>query len=159
MPNSYLVCSMQGNRFMISSKCSPAGYVKCRDGWEHFLEWRFSGKSFSPYRELGQHRIIESLKLEKTAKIPKFNPSPSSLCPLTTSLSATSPCYWNTSRDSDTTTSLGSLCHCSTTPSKKRFFLIFIMNFHWHKLRPTPFILMGEDSQGDLVGEMLCRRG
>ena len=38
------------------------------------------------------------------------------------SLSATSWCFLNTSRDSDSTTSLGSLCQCLTTLSEKKFF-------------------------------------
>jgi len=51
-------------------------------------------------------------------------PQPTPLCPLTTSLSATSPRFWNTSRVGDPTTSLGSLCHCSTTLPENIFFLI-----------------------------------
>ena len=39
----------------------------------------------------------------------------------TTSLSATSPHFLNTSRDSDSTTSLGSLCHCLTALSEEMF--------------------------------------
>jgi len=45
--------------------------------------------------------VIGSLRLEKVSKIIKSNPSP--LCPLTTSLSATSPRSLNTSRDGDST--------------------------------------------------------
>ena len=44
------------------------------------------------------------------------------------SLSATSTWFWNTSRDSDSTTSLDSLCHCSTTISEKKLFLISNLN-------------------------------
>lgn len=62
-------------------------------------------------------RIIESLELEKTTKIPKANPNPP---PLTTSLSATPPRYLNTSKDRDSTTSPGSLCQSLTTLYKKR---------------------------------------
>lgn len=51
---------------------------------------------------------MESLMLEKSSKI-KSGSSPSPLCALTTSLNATSPRFWNTSRDSDSPTSLGSL--------------------------------------------------
>ena len=44
-------------------------------------------------------RITELLRLEKTTtKIPQSEPSPPSLCPLTTSLSATSPRLLNTFR-------------------------------------------------------------
>jgi len=35
-------------------------------------------------------------------------------------LSATSTRLWNTSRDGDSTTSLGSLCHCLTAPSEEK---------------------------------------
>ena len=67
---------------------------------------------------------IDSLRLEKTTKfiMPNVNPSPP--CPLTMSPSATSPRFWNTSRDGDSTTSLGSLCLCLTSLSKKKLFLI-----------------------------------
>ena len=44
-------------------------------------------------------RITESLRLEKSSQITKSNPSP----PLLTSLSATSPLFWNTSKDGDPT--------------------------------------------------------
>ena len=44
------------------------------------------------------------------------------------SLSTTSTRFLNTSRDSDTTTSLGSLCHCSTTLSEQKSFLISNLN-------------------------------
>ena len=55
--------------------------------------------------------LIESLRLKKTSKIPKSNP----LCPLPTSLSATSPGFWSTSRDGDPTTPWAAvpLQHCS----------------------------------------------
>lgn len=42
---------------------------------------------------------MESLRSEKTCKIIISNPNPSPLCPLTVSLSATSPCFLNTSRN------------------------------------------------------------
>ena len=38
-------------------------------------------------------------------------------------LSATSTRLWNTYRVSDSTTFLGSLCHCSTDLSEMKFFL------------------------------------
>ena len=41
---------------------------------------------------------------------------------------ATSPCFLHTSRDGDSTTSLGSLCHCLTTPSEKKFCQISKLN-------------------------------
>ena len=48
------------------------------------------------------HSITESSRLEKTSEIPQPNPPPP--CPLPTSLSATSPPFWSTSRDGDPTT-------------------------------------------------------
>ena len=72
------------------------------------------------------HRITESLRLENTTKIISSSPNPSAPCPLTTSLSATSPWFLNTSRNSDCTTSMGSLCQClSTFFSEKKSFQIF----------------------------------
>ena len=56
------------------------------------------------------------------------------------SLSATFPCFLNTFRDSDLTTSLGSLFQCITTLLEK-FFLISNLNFPWHNLKPFPLIL------------------
>ena len=49
------------------------------------------------------HRIMGSLRSEKTSKIPKSNPSPLPLCPLPMSPRATSPPSWNTPRDADPT--------------------------------------------------------
>ena len=57
-----------------------------------------------------RNRITESLRLEKTSH-PQVQPQPTPPCPLTTALSATSPWLYNTSRDGDSTTSLGS---CAT---------------------------------------------
>ena len=56
-------------------------------------------------------KITESLRLEKTSKITKSDPSP---CPLTMSLSATSPHFLSTSRDNDSTTSLSVPMHHSS---------------------------------------------
>ena len=46
---------------------------------------------------------------QQTSKIIQSKPNPFPPCPLTTSLSAASPCSFNTSRYSDSTTSLGCL--------------------------------------------------
>jgi len=76
------------------------------------------------------YRITESLQLEKTSKI--IQPNAPLPCLLTTSLSATSPWFLSTSRDGDSTTSLGSLCHCITTifvASKPQEDLIFLMSW------------------------------
>jgi len=50
--------------------------------------------------------------MEKTSEITESNHRPISTTP--TSLSATSTRFLNTSRDSDCTASLGSLCQCLT---------------------------------------------
>ena len=55
-------------------------------------------------------------------------------------LSATSTCFLNTSRDGDSTTSLGSLCQCLTTLSEKNFFLISNLNLPWHYVKPLPLV-------------------
>jgi len=57
------------------------------------------------------------------------------------SWSATSTQFLNTSRDSDSTTSLGSLFQCLITRSVKAFFLIYNLNLPWWNLRPLPLIL------------------
>ena len=69
-------------------------------------------------RNLSDNRII-GWKRPLRSSSSTLNPSPP--CPLTTSLSATSPQFLNTSRDSDSTTSLGSLCQCPTTLTEKNF--------------------------------------
>jgi len=47
------------------------------------------------------------------------------------SLSDTSTLFSNTFRDSDSSTSLGSLCHCLTTLSDEKFSLISSLNLSW----------------------------
>ena len=84
--------------------------------------------------------FIELYMLEKTTKMIQSNPNPSPPCPLTTSLSATSPWFLNTSRDGDCTTSLGSLCHCSTALFEKRL-LISNLILPACSLRLLPLIL------------------
>jgi len=59
----------------------------------------------------------------------------------TMSLSATSPHFVSTSRDGDSTISLGSLFQCPTTLSEKKVFLISSLNLPWHNLSPFPPIL------------------
>jgi len=53
--------------------------------------------------------IIESLRVEETSKITRSSHQPIPPCPLTTSLSATSPQFLNTSRHGDPTTSLAAV--------------------------------------------------
>lgn len=55
------------------------------------------------------------------------------------SLSATSPCLSNHSRNGHPTTSLGSQSQCLTTLLGKKFFLIPYLNPPWCHLRPVPF--------------------
>ena len=56
------------------------------------------------------------------------------------SLSTTSTHRLNTSRDGDSTTSLGSLFQCLTTLLVK-FFLLSNLNLPWCNLRPFPLVL------------------
>jgi len=58
------------------------------------------------------------------------------------SLRATSPWFWNTSRDGDPTTPLGSLCQSLTILSEKNFFLNIQPELPWHNLRPLSLVLL-----------------
>ena len=62
--------------------------------------------------------------------------------PLTVPLSTTSPQLLNTSRDGDSTTSLGGLFHCPTSLSENKCFLISNLNLPWCNLRPFCLILL-----------------
>jgi len=53
-----------------------------------------------------------------------------------------STCFLNTSRDGDSTISLGSLFQCFITLSVKKFFLISSLNLLWCNLRPFPLVLL-----------------
>ena len=88
------------------------------------------------YAHLHYRRITESLRLEETTKISSPTIQLLSVLPTYHVFSATFPQFLNTSRDSDCTTSLGSLCHCSTTLSEKKYLLISNLNLPWHILRP-----------------------
>jgi len=75
------------------------------------------------------HRIIESLRLEKTSKIIKSNchpntPTPAKPCPEVPHAHG----FLNPSRDGDSTTALGSLVQCLTTLAVKKYFLISSQN-------------------------------
>ncbi|KAK4819628.1 hypothetical protein QYF61_008848 [Mycteria americana] len=59
----------------------------------------------------------------------------------TMSLSTSSKRLLNTSRDGDSTTSLGSLFQCLITLSVKKNFLISSLNLPWCNLRPFPLVL------------------
>ena len=69
-------------------------------------------------------------RLEKTSKIIKSNHHPNTTMPTKpkVSRSASSASFLNTSRDGDSTTSLGSLFQCLATVSVKKFFLISNLN-------------------------------
>jgi len=77
-------------------------------------------------------KIIDSLRLEKTTKITKSNPNPP--CPLTTSLSATSPQLVTPALPMQQ-------CQHITTLSKNKFFLISNLSLPWDNVRPFPLIL------------------
>ncbi|KAK4833077.1 hypothetical protein QYF61_027739 [Mycteria americana] len=57
------------------------------------------------------------------------------------SISTSSKRLLNTSRDGDSTTSLGSLFQCLITLSVKKNFLISSLNLPWRNLRPFPLVL------------------
>lgn len=105
----------------------------------------------SPYlqglkRSVGEEisiRFIESPRLEKNSKVIQSNCPPiTSISHYTMSLSTTSEHFLNTSRDSDSITSLGSLYHCLTTLAEKKFFLTSNFSHPWHNLRPFPLVLL-----------------
>jgi len=75
-------------------------------------------------------KIIESFRLEETLKIIKTNHQPNTVKfhHYTISLSSASICLSNTSRDGDSTTSLGSLFQCPITLSVTKFFLVPNLN-------------------------------
>ena len=91
--------------------------------------WDSSGGRQEALFKLNYGRSIESLRLEKSSKIIKFKRQPS-----TTMSAKPYPrvpylhFFFNTSRDGDSTTSLGSLFQCFTTLSVKKFFLISNLN-------------------------------
>lgn len=91
---------------------------------------------------LESHRITELLMLEKTSNIFKSNHQPISPCPMTTSLSATSIRFLNTSMDGDSTTALGQPVPTLHHSFGDFFFFPNIQPKHpWHNLRPPPFAL------------------
>ena len=81
--------------------CQPVSH---HERWHTEVFW---AKPLPGWQEIWA--IMESLKLEKTTRITKPTHNASPLCSLTGSLGATSPQFLDTSRDSDPTTSLGSL--------------------------------------------------
>jgi len=57
-------------------------------------------------------------------------------------LSTTFTCFLNTSRDSDSTTSIGSPFQRLTTLPEKKNFLMSKLNLPWHNLRLFPLVLL-----------------
>ena len=95
--------------------------------------------------QLVDHRIIESPNLEKTSKITSLTIHLLPIFPhWTMSLGTTSRhmCVLHTSRDGDSTTSLGSPFQCLITLLEKKFFLISNWNLPWCNLRPFPLVLL-----------------
>lgn len=83
---------------------------------------------------------IESLRLDKTSKIIQSN------LQLNTTIPAKAyhkvPCLFiSWTLPSNSTTSLGSLLQCLTTPSVKKSFPISTLNLPWCHMRPFPFVL------------------
>jgi len=58
------------------------------------------------------------------------------------SLSTTSKCFLNTSRDGDSTTSLGSPFQCLTALLEKNYFLVSNLNLPWCNLRLLILVLL-----------------
>jgi len=87
-----------------------------------------------------ENRITESLRT--IIKIVQSDHKSTPPCPLTVSLSATSTWFLNTSRDGDPTATLSSLCHCLSTLSEQKFFLISNLNLPWCNFRPLHLILL-----------------
>jgi len=73
----------------------------------------------SPEAGFPTSRITASLKLEKTSTITQTDQQPTPPCPLTKSLRATSPWFFSTFTDSDSTTSLPSLFQNTTAEAQE----------------------------------------
>ena len=82
-----------------------------------------------------EHRIIQ---VGKDLSDPQAQPQPTPTMP--TSLSATSPRLWDTSR-TVTPPLPGQLCHCLTALWQKELFLTANLNLPWHNVRPSPLVL------------------
>ncbi|KAK4815219.1 hypothetical protein QYF61_022866 [Mycteria americana] len=97
--------------------------------------------------DVPNHRITESYRLEKTFKIIESNHKPNTAKNhhYTMSLSTSSKRPLNTSRDGDSTTSLGSLFQCLITLSVKKNFLISIVESD--EVSPQPPFLQAKQSQ------------
>ena len=65
--------------------------------------------------------------------------------------------FLNTSRDGDSTTSLGSSLQCLTTLSVNKFFLTSNLNLPWRHLRPFPLIFLSKRAEKKLVQDALVK--
>jgi len=84
-----------------------------------------------PMRQLNG-RII---KTRNTCYSNQVQPQPIPPCPLTMSLSTTSPLFWNTSRNGNPTLPWAAVIDCSL---EKKLFLIPNLTLPWDNLRPSP---------------------
>ncbi|XP_051625283.1 uncharacterized protein LOC127461479 [Manacus candei] len=87
-------------------------------------------------------RVTGSAGLEGTFEIinPSLDPTP--LWFPAHGTDATSSLSLNTSRDGESTPSLGSPFQWLSTLSAKKFFLISNLNLPWHSCRPSPLVLL-----------------
>lgn len=77
------------------------------------------------WETMQNHRTIESSRMEITYRITKCNHQPDPLCPITTPyLLVSHSCLLSTSRNGDSTSSLGKLLQC--------FSDVLLWNWVWH---------------------------
>lgn len=92
--------------------------------------------------------IVESSRL-KTCEIIKSNLWLNTTMPKKPACKVPCLLFLNTSRDSDSTTSLESIFQCLATLSMRKFFLISNKNLPWLNLRPFPLSYCWLPGRGD----------
>jgi len=110
----------------------------------------FTAKHMEPSPQIQTHFQQESFKVEpeifKVEKDlqdhPDQLPTYHQYCPLTVSLSATPPHLLSTSRDGDSTATLGSCATAQPLFQRKNIFLISNFNLSWCIYRSFPLILL-----------------
>ena len=105
------------------------------------------------------HRLIASLRLERTSKIISSNHLP--LCPPNHILQFHISPFLEHLQGWWLHHSLCSLCQCITTLSEKKSFLISNLNLPWGILRPSPLVLLllpGRRGRGSTVTPANCCR-